>query len=30
MIAERVVVLGEDRRILADGTGEEILGDRTC
>jgi cobalt/nickel transport system ATP-binding protein len=28
LIAERVVVLGEDRRVLADGTPEEILDDR--
>lgn len=27
-IAQRVVVLGEDRRVLADGTPEAILGDR--
>ena len=28
LIAERVVVLGENRRVLADGTPEAILGDR--
>ena len=28
MIAERVVVLGEDRRVLADGPPAEILADR--
>jgi cobalt/nickel transport system ATP-binding protein len=28
LIAERVVVLGENRRVLGDGTPEEILGDR--
>jgi cobalt/nickel transport system ATP-binding protein len=28
LIAERVVVLGEDRRVLGDGTPEAILGDR--
>ncbi len=28
MIAQRVVVIGEERRILADGTPQRILGDR--
>lgn len=28
VIADRVVVLGEDRRIVADGTPEHVLGDR--
>ncbi len=28
LIAQRVVVMGEERRLLADGTPEEILGDR--
>ena len=27
-IADRVIVLGEERRVLADGTPEAILGDR--
>jgi cobalt/nickel transport system ATP-binding protein len=28
VIAERVIVLGENRRVLADGTPDEVLGDR--